>query len=240
MTFPFLSLPRELRQEIYIHHLAGSGPVILLDREDGDEYGTPALGVNLLRVCRQIHAEASKILYANNRFEIWPHATRTTHKFLTCLSPANAAALQDVQIVLKLRVFEHIDYVWQRYPGPLEALDSFVIALAVVKRPDDYEDDDDLPDGALYNDGDVSTPLYNGCEWLAEQLFGIEHPGIEWWGDDGGLACWDDCGNDDVRDALRHLFPETYRTGKSMYGKRKLEAERNSGLGGGAAAAGAE
>ena len=73
--FPFLSLPSELRNNIYRLLLTSSSPEIasspniLLTRTSNALLNIhPAL----LLTCRQINAEATSILYAENRFQAHP------------------------------------------------------------------------------------------------------------------------------------------------------------------------
>lgn len=231
-SFPFLRLPVELRLNIYRYHLSRREPIILLDDEDGEEYGRPILGVNLLLTCSQVHDEAVDILYGHNRFELWPHFARTTDIFLKCLVLATAKRLQHVELVLNLRRFEHIDYVVMTYEHkPLAPLKTFVIAVAVTMRAEGEEEDEDeepeykeLPE-MLYSNEGLGPAVWNGCEWLGRQLFGVEDADETWWMEDEISCSWDACGNQDVTQQLDYMFPEGYVSAESMYGKRK-QAER--------------
>ncbi|KAH0278191.1 hypothetical protein KCU91_g2658, partial [Aureobasidium melanogenum] len=73
--FDFLSLPLELRNRIYSLHLSNEGVVDYLEADDDAEEIThdepvikPVLGVNILRVCKQIYDEAVLLAYANRRW----------------------------------------------------------------------------------------------------------------------------------------------------------------------------
>ncbi|EPS45506.1 hypothetical protein H072_538 [Dactylellina haptotyla CBS 200.50] len=74
--FPFLRLPRELRDEIYKYFVAiplppVPDPIRRLPNEYAlPPYMTPRLDVAILRVNKQIHDEASRILYSQNVFRI--------------------------------------------------------------------------------------------------------------------------------------------------------------------------
>lgn len=79
---PFLSLPAELRVEIYRFALVSSGSIVL------SRYPTISLrscddkpaGVALLRTCTRIHAEATNVLYGENQF-------RCISEIMTCSIP---------------------------------------------------------------------------------------------------------------------------------------------------------
>lgn len=234
-VFPFLHLPCELRYEIYRYHLSRRGSIILLDTEDGDEYGRPILGVNLLLTCRQVYNEAANILYGHNHFELWPHLAKTTNIFLKCLVPTNAKRLRHVEIVLNLRRFEHIDYVVTTYDNqPLAPLKTFVIAVAVTMRPEGEEEEDQeiehvgLPE-MLYNNEGLGPAMYNSCEWLGRQLFGVEDADETWWMEDDRSCSWAACGNEDVTQQLEYMFPEGFTSAQSMYGKRKRVERQQAG-----------
>ncbi|KAF2489050.1 hypothetical protein BU16DRAFT_221619 [Lophium mytilinum] len=93
---PFLRLPGELRNSIY--NLALTTPFPITDPGVSSHHtSTPPLGLALLRTCHTIYAEASlRPLFALNRF----HFTAVTHAhlFLSKLTPANRAFIQDVEV----------------------------------------------------------------------------------------------------------------------------------------------
>ncbi|PVH73102.1 hypothetical protein DL98DRAFT_520112 [Cadophora sp. DSE1049] len=107
-TFPILSLPTEIRQSIYKAALPRPHPLGFVSH-----HSTPGLGVNLLRTCKQIYAEAHALVYTHNTFELWPQDSFDDQGFLCGLAefPANAALVRDLRIVLNLHMFNHSDYI---------------------------------------------------------------------------------------------------------------------------------
>lgn len=72
-----LSLPAELRLEIYAHALAPTGSLYLHTTKSKRHAVSPAIPTSLLQTCRQIHSEAKGILYLENTvtFTIDAHDT---------------------------------------------------------------------------------------------------------------------------------------------------------------------
>ncbi|KAI9837913.1 MAG: hypothetical protein M1838_004712 [Thelocarpon superellum] len=68
-AFRFLDLPAELRNRIYRMHLVCDPVVLDLDPQNPRTIG-PRL--RLLRTCRQVHREASRVFYGDNTFRIFP------------------------------------------------------------------------------------------------------------------------------------------------------------------------
>ncbi|KAG9948352.1 hypothetical protein KCU85_g5045, partial [Aureobasidium melanogenum] len=73
--FDFLSLPLELRNGIYYLPQSSGGEVDYLEADDDSEEIThdepalkPVLGVNILRVCKQIYDEAVLFAYTNRKW----------------------------------------------------------------------------------------------------------------------------------------------------------------------------
>lgn len=75
--FPFLRLPAELRNKIYMYALGGKTWIIALQGGRGSYQSQPDLDdvsthpMALLQSCRQVYAEASLFPYAYNTFEGW-------------------------------------------------------------------------------------------------------------------------------------------------------------------------
>lgn len=76
-VFNFLGLPSELRNRIYQLHLSKGGGVAyrhwnhpLLRNSYDDPINIPFVGINLLRVCRQIYLEAIKYVYTDRTWDL--------------------------------------------------------------------------------------------------------------------------------------------------------------------------
>jgi hypothetical protein len=67
--FPFLELPSELRVKVYEHYWGDADKVLDLDRDNYKRYHK-ALG--LMRVCRQIHSEATHYFYSSRAVRVFP------------------------------------------------------------------------------------------------------------------------------------------------------------------------
>ena len=68
--FPFLSLPSELRLKVYQHFFADAGDAVL-DLEP-DNYKRIHKSLGLMRVCRQIHDEATHLYYSTRAVRVFP------------------------------------------------------------------------------------------------------------------------------------------------------------------------
>ena len=137
---PFLRLPLELRIQIYLYLLISPDPQLRLLDEDGDIkcndvseglkvcrlygsrppyapfYFTPAL----LSVNRQIHAEATHVLYSNHIFE-FDHPVDTVIAFLKRWSPSTRALVRDIWIrECDLLLRRRVDFLTPRYETWLE------------------------------------------------------------------------------------------------------------------------
>ncbi|KAK0391785.1 hypothetical protein NLU13_1284 [Sarocladium strictum] len=76
--FPFLELPSELRIKVYEYYFADVDDVLDLDPTNYKRYHK-LLG--FMRVCRQVHAEATHLFYSTHSFRIFPvHPARQKHK----------------------------------------------------------------------------------------------------------------------------------------------------------------
>lgn len=106
-----LELPAELRNAIYLLALVHDDPILLsVDQEnpvarpckDRDEYYKLDLGTNILRTCKQIHDEATPILYGINRFCFDKHseglARHTAFEWLVRNSNNSVQYLREVTI----------------------------------------------------------------------------------------------------------------------------------------------
>lgn len=101
---PFFRLPRELRDRIYIYVL--TTPTALLLPTENPSFG---LSPALLRVSRQLHAEAGPLLYKLNRFTFSHPSDCAAFRAL-----ADADCAADIASVA-LRVKERELRLWMRY-----------------------------------------------------------------------------------------------------------------------------
>ncbi|KAH0383302.1 hypothetical protein KCU92_g5519, partial [Aureobasidium melanogenum] len=118
--FNFLGLPLELRHSIYRLHLTNEGEVDYLELGDDTKDITcthdkpaikPLLGVNILRVCKQIYNEAVLFAYDNRKWAmgyapITPdRLTVNCAQRLACIPPTTARKIQhlglNIDITLK-------------------------------------------------------------------------------------------------------------------------------------------
>lgn len=100
-TFPFMSLPSELRLKIYGFHFAGqSRPVDL----DPTNYKNLHKKLAILRTCRQMHVEASHFFYSTVTFRVFPtHPGRffkTKKPLLARLSPRQRRCITSLELRL--------------------------------------------------------------------------------------------------------------------------------------------
>ncbi|KAG9572357.1 hypothetical protein KCU77_g1881, partial [Aureobasidium melanogenum] len=106
-AFDFLGLPLELRQSIYRLHLSDGGEIGYKTYDDSlqeiahDEPAIkPLLGVNFLRVCKQVYNEAVLFAYANRKWAmgnapiIPDRLTVNCAQRLACTPPATAEQIQ--------------------------------------------------------------------------------------------------------------------------------------------------
>lgn len=75
--FPFLALPSELRIKVYEHFFDGADRV--LDLGPGNYKRIHKL-LGLMRVCRQVHAEATHFFYSTRSFRIFPTQPQRLYK----------------------------------------------------------------------------------------------------------------------------------------------------------------
>jgi hypothetical protein len=75
----FLELPAEMRNQIYELLFSRDEPIRLrasrLDTALRYSMVHAVPGISILSSCRQVHAEATAILYSQNAFQIWPYAS---------------------------------------------------------------------------------------------------------------------------------------------------------------------
>lgn len=69
--FPFLELPSELRIKVYEHFFDDEGAESVLDLAP-DNYKRYHKKLGLIRVCRQVHDEATHLFYSTRAFRIFP------------------------------------------------------------------------------------------------------------------------------------------------------------------------
>ncbi|KAI1193029.1 hypothetical protein F5X97DRAFT_328988 [Nemania serpens] len=132
--FRFLSLPPEIRNQVYEVILVPPHPVRLVDITD---HGTiQVFGASwswkrstvLLRVNRQIRVEATAILFGRNQFTIGSDCPEALFYFLTCIGPVNAS------LITHLRVnFPSVDDV-DCVPGQLTLRNPDVRDMQLIQR----------------------------------------------------------------------------------------------------------
>ena len=91
--FPFLKLPRELRDQIYHHAVVRHGGPICIQRDHQDNLKDATLScispdpisIPLARVCKQVHTEVIPLLYSKNSFSIY--SDNNMRDFLTHFAP---------------------------------------------------------------------------------------------------------------------------------------------------------
>ncbi|GAM89018.1 hypothetical protein ANO11243_070520 [Dothideomycetidae sp. 11243] len=128
----FLSLPREIRDAIYIHALVSPSPIRVHHRaRDRSDRSWPPkyksqhiprsdLAYNLLRACRTTAAEAAPIFYGRNTFSFrGEHSYGLEVDWLGQIGPENRAALRAVQIDARLP-----SHAWQLRDGTLEGFED--------------------------------------------------------------------------------------------------------------------
>ncbi|PNY24254.1 Uncharacterized protein TCAP_05809 [Tolypocladium capitatum] len=96
--FPFLSLPSELRVKVYEHYFDGTDKVLDLD-PDNHRRIHKILG--LMRVCKQIHAEAAHLFYSTRPFRIFPtHHAKKKKPLLARLKPGQREYITSLELRL--------------------------------------------------------------------------------------------------------------------------------------------
>lgn len=101
-----LSLPSELRNAIYELLLiqdSRSAPADERQRSSSSGGGGHCICANVLRTCRQVHAEAAPILYGENMFVAHSNLLTALPSFLLCKVP-NAKGTTTLPPVTSLRV----------------------------------------------------------------------------------------------------------------------------------------
>src|SRR6267378_3922920 len=66
-TFPLMKLPLEIRNRVYRELLLSENSLRMVDLESADINGLHPV---ILRTCRQVYNEATKVLYEENEFRI--------------------------------------------------------------------------------------------------------------------------------------------------------------------------
>ncbi|KAG9526598.1 hypothetical protein KCU93_g5458, partial [Aureobasidium melanogenum] len=134
--FNFLGLPLEFRHSIYRLHLSNEGEVgykadDLLPEITYDEPAIKSpLGVNLLRVCKQIYNEAVPFAYDNRKWAMG-YAPTTPDRLtvscaqrLACIPPATAEKIQRLSLNIDITLKTPYDLVRSIAMGDLTNLKS--------------------------------------------------------------------------------------------------------------------
>ncbi|KAH0168539.1 hypothetical protein KCU67_g3441, partial [Aureobasidium melanogenum] len=134
--FNFLGLPLELRHSIYRLHLSNEGGVgykadDLLPEITYDEPAIKSpLGVNLLRVCKQIYNEAVPFAYDNRQWAMG-YAPTTPDRLtvscaprLACIPPATAEKIQRLSLNIEITLKTPYDLIRSIAMGDLTKLKS--------------------------------------------------------------------------------------------------------------------
>lgn len=99
--FPFLSLPSELRIKVYEHYFGPADDVLDLGP---DNYKRTHKLLGLMRVCKQIHMEATHLFYSTRSFRIFPtypgRYFKSKKPLLARLKPRQRACLTSLQLRL--------------------------------------------------------------------------------------------------------------------------------------------
>lgn len=133
--FDFLSLPLELRNGIYYLPQSSGGEVDYLEADDDSEEIThdepalkPVLGVNILRVCKQIYDEAVLFAYANRKWAL-RYAPQTASGLTTdcihrlaCMPRATAERIQHLGLNIDVNLWEPDNLVRSIAMGDLTKL----------------------------------------------------------------------------------------------------------------------
>ncbi|KAH7113811.1 hypothetical protein B0J11DRAFT_140485 [Dendryphion nanum] len=133
----FLDLPREIRDEVYGYAFKVSGAIFILQtevsqirpvviakivRDKGEGPVEPksvsaAINIRFLRVCRQVHAEGSKMLYSQNTYRLYS-------MFLD-LAPSYHLLVRQISFTTDATVqklfdsdLETVGYWWRRHFWP--------------------------------------------------------------------------------------------------------------------------
>ncbi|KAI9721201.1 MAG: hypothetical protein M1812_002362 [Candelaria pacifica] len=178
--FRLLDLPRELRDQIYQHSLVTNGYI-----EHPAKYkfqSIPELGVNLLRTSRQIHDEASQVLYGYNTFQIRPSDTNKGSPGVQWLDQFGARDCANIKNI------ELVTYNLARFPyAQLEKLCKSLtnlIRIVVV---------------VLWKIIDDSA-----ADWLRINCLLQNKP-------TNAALVWDDRDRKSVKSVLNRAFPEGYQ-----------------------------
>ncbi|KAM4068176.1 3 exoribonuclease family protein [Hirsutella rhossiliensis] len=99
--FPFILLPSELRIKVYEHYFGHADDVLDLGP---DNYKCIHKLLGLMRVCKQIHAEATHLFYSTRSFRIFPtypgRYFKTKKPLLARLKPRQRQCLTSLQLRL--------------------------------------------------------------------------------------------------------------------------------------------
>jgi hypothetical protein len=116
----FLSLPRELRNQIYVYVLVDEDYINL-----GTLYYPRPLSPQLLRTNKTIHNEATEVLYSLNRFDFAMYDPNLLSLFLDKIGPNNLNYIRHIRI--DFPTFQYLD------PGDVTLTDESVRILEKLK-----------------------------------------------------------------------------------------------------------
>lgn len=95
----FFSLPPEVRVQIYKYALTREGKIMAQIREGRSRTITPSL----LRICKQVHNEASPILYGENNFIV--HYPKEFLDWVKVIGPENVRRLKRLWLFVRAICF---------------------------------------------------------------------------------------------------------------------------------------
>ncbi|THZ10173.1 hypothetical protein D6C95_00742 [Aureobasidium pullulans] len=117
-VFDFLRLPRELRDLVYSLHLSKPGKVgyegdddYCVQRIDDEIAFKPTIGINILRVCRQIYDEAVTYAYIDRKWamgyllEPYPRAIHPAQR-LSCIPSKTAEKVQHLGLDMRIYLYK--------------------------------------------------------------------------------------------------------------------------------------
>ncbi|THW74443.1 hypothetical protein D6D18_10111 [Aureobasidium pullulans] len=117
-VFDFLRLPRELRDLVYSLHLSKPGKVgyegdddYCVQRTDDQPAIKPTIGINILRVCKQIYDEAVTYAYIDRKWAMgyalspYPGAIHCAQR-LSCIPSKTAERVQHLGLDVTVYLYE--------------------------------------------------------------------------------------------------------------------------------------
>ncbi len=190
--FRFFDLPREIRDHIYRQTLVTNG---YIQHPTKYRYQViPVLGVNLLRTCRQIQVEASRVLYGLNTFQIRPQDTAKGSPGIDWLhhfGKHNCANIKYIELV----TYNLARFTYTQLEDMCKALPNLVKIVIVV----------------LWKIIDDSA-----SDWLRLDCLLRNKP-------QSASIAWDDRDRKSVKKALTQAFPDGYRHVDSFFTEIEAE-----------------